>query len=312
MTFNTLLAIAMMASGPTHCVDASLEAPEVPVQATPDRSAILPSQDTATKDNSGGPSAAPDASEAPAGSQQPSGASPGTNASTDTGEIVVTAREPSRNDPLESVNAKSFAVTQSVDKALIGPVAMAYQHKIPGPARKGLHNFLSNLHEPGVFINFLLQHKIGKAAETAGRFGINSTIGVAGLVDVAKRRPFNLPLRANGFADTMGFYGVKPGPFMFLPIIGPTTVRDLVGYALDRALLPVAVGKPLSSPAYNLPTGFLHALDKRVEFDRELSEIRGSTDPYVAAREYYLKNRQAEIDGLRGIKSGCDSLDPSS
>ncbi|HEY7958898.1 MAG TPA: MlaA family lipoprotein, partial [Sphingomicrobium sp.] len=161
-------------------------------------------------------------------------------------------------------------------------------------------NVLSNLHEPVVFINFLLQHKVGKAAETLGRFAINTTVGLAGVIDVAKRKPFHLPRRPNGFADTLGFYGVKPGPFLFVPLIGPTTVRDLAGNILDRLVLPFAAGKPFSTPEWAVPTGTLHSLDRRIAFDHELARQRASVDPYTAARQYYLTRRQAEIDALHG------------
>src|SRR5258706_52610 len=160
-------------------------------------------------------------------------AAPAPRPGVDQNDIVVTGRPHAPGDPLENVNAKSFAVTQSVDKAFVGPVALAYKKHVPAPVRSGLRNFLYNLKEPDVFLNFLLQLKPGKAMETLGRFAINSTIGGAGLFDVAKRRPFKLPRRPNGFADSLGYYGVKPGPFLFLPLIGPTTVRDLVASGLD-------------------------------------------------------------------------------
>lgn len=217
-------------------------------------------------------------------------------------EIVVTAQQHAPpGDPLEKINAKSYEATQAVDRAVIGPVALAYEHAVPGPARSGLRNFLYNLHEPGVFLNFLLQLKPGKAAETLGRFAINTTIGGAGLFDIAKRRPFNLPRRPNGFADTFGFYGMKPGPFLFLPLIGPTALRDLVGIGLDRLLLPVSVGTPFNRLTYTVPTGVLSGLDHRAEFDEQLSHLRDdSADPYAASRKFYLEGRQAEIDALRG------------
>jgi phospholipid-binding lipoprotein MlaA len=218
-------------------------------------------------------------------------------------DVIVTARPHAPpGDPLQAINAKSFAATQAVDKALVGPVARAYGHAMPSPARSGLRNLLRNLHEPVVFANFLLQLKPGKAVETAGRFAINSTIGAAGLFDIAKRRPFNLPRRRNGFADTLGYYGVKPGPFMFLPIIGPTTVRDFIGTSIDRIAAPLSVGKitGLRGPAYAIPVVVLTTLDRRIEFDEQLTAIRQSSDPYAAARTFYLERRQAEIDGLRG------------
>ncbi|MEO1968314.1 MAG: VacJ family lipoprotein [Sphingomonadaceae bacterium] len=212
--------------------------------------------------------------------------------------IIVTGHEHSKIDPLRAVNIKTFKAAQKVDSVVIAPVAKGYQHDIPHPLRSGLHNFLENLHEPVVAVNFVLQHRVGKALGTVARFAINSTIGAAGLFDIAKRKPFNLPYRPNGFADTMGFYGVKPGAYMFLPIIGPTTVRDLAGYILDKAALPVAIGAPFSKPTYTVPTGIISALDKRVTFNDELEKIHKSASPYYAMRTYYLKQRREEIASL--------------
>ena len=217
-------------------------------------------------------------------------------------EIVVTGRvPPPPQDPLQALNIQSFELVQAVDVAVIGPVAAGYEQTIPEPVRNGLRNFLLNLHEPGNFLNFLLQFKIGKAVDTLGRFVINSTVGVAGLFDMAKRRPFNLRYRPNGFANTFGFYGIKTGPFLFLPIIGPTTARDLVGYFLDRLLLPTLVRKPFTQLAYNLPTGVLTAITRRNENKQSIEKLReGATNPYTTLREDYLQARQNDIDELRG------------
>jgi phospholipid-binding lipoprotein MlaA len=220
--------------------------------------------------------------------------------------ITVTGRLRTPGDPLQNINAESFAVTQVIDEAVIEPTANAYEKAVPEPVRNGLRNFANNLHEPSVFVNFLLQLKPGKAAETLGRFAINSTVGVAGLFDFAKRKPINLPRRKNGFADTLGCYGVKPGAFLFLPVIGPTTVRDLVGGSVDAFAIPLplpgSVSRPLSQPAVAISRSVARELDKRIEFDEELTEIRNSEDPYVASRKYFLQKRQAQIDGLCGKK----------
>lgn len=226
----------------------------------------------------------------------------------DTG-IVVQGRARTAADPLENINVKSFAATEKVDDAFTAPLAHGYEHAVPKPVRDGVHNALKNLHEPVVFVNFLLQHKVGKAAETLARFSIDSTIGVAGLVDVAKRKPFHLPRRPNGFADTLGFYGVKPGAFLFLPLIGPTTVRDLVGYVLDRALLPLGPLKPGSGAAFAVPVGLLHTMDRRVAIDGELKRQRDSADPYTSARDYYLARREAEIAALHGLQNSTGPAD---
>jgi len=220
-------------------------------------------------------------------------------------EIVITGRAEPAGDPLRAINAEAFSVTQKVDDAVIGPVARSYKKTVPSPIRKGIHNFLYNLREPIVFLNFMLQLKPGKAMETVGRFAINSTIGAAGLVDVAKRKPFRLPRRSNGFANTLGYYGVKNGAFLFLPIVGPTTVRDLFGGAIDRLVLPVSVGSPFTSLTYSVPAGALGALDHRSEFDKTLKDLhKNSPDPYAASRAFYLNRRQAEIDLLKGKTTG--------
>lgn len=221
---------------------------------------------------------------------------------TASGDIVVTARRRTPGDPLAAVNEESFAATQAVDRAVVGPVATAFERTVPTPIRSGLRNFFINLHEPIVFVNFLLQLKIGKAAETAARFAINTTVGVGGFIDIAKRKPINLPRRKNGFADTLGFYGVGPGPFLFLPLVGPTTVRDLLGGGIDRVMMPFYLGKPFSQPVFNAATGGIHMLDRRAEFDDQLTKLRAEHNPYAATRDYYLWRRQAEIDGLHGRK----------
>ena len=220
-------------------------------------------------------------------------------------DVVVTGRKETAGDPLRAVNAEAFAVTQKVDDAVIGPVARTYKKTVPSPIRRGIHNFLYNLREPIVFLNFLLQFKPGKAAETVGRFAINSTIGAVGVLDMAKRKPFHLPRRSNGFANTLGYYGVKNGAFLFLPLVGPTTIRDLLGGAIDRLILPVGIGKPFTSATYTIPAGILGALDHRSEFDQTLKDLHdNSPDPYAATRSFYLNRRQAEIDHLHGRAEG--------
>jgi len=218
----------------------------------------------------------------------------------DGNEIIVSARKRSPIDPLQTINAESYAITQAVDEAVVEPSAHAYEKVVPEPVRNGLRNFANNLHEPAVFVNFLLQLKPGKAAETAGRFLVNSTVGVAGLFDMAKRKPINLPRRRNGFADTLGCYGVKSGPFLFLPLIGATTVRDLIGGSIDGFAIPLplpgTVARSLSQPPVAISRSVARELDKRIDFDEDLQKIRNSSDPYVATREHYLQRRQAQID----------------
>ena len=253
---------------------------------------------------------APTALVAPVAAPEPASAEPTPSAQTEPAkhphqeaepeDIVVNARRNVPGDPLVALNAKSFELTQKFDAAVVEPVSMGFDSVVPVPMRDGLGNFIKNLREPAVFINFVLQHKIGKATETVGRFVINSTIGVAGLFDIAKRKPFHLRRRPNGFADTFGFYGIGTGPFFFLPLAGPTTLRDLIGGTLDRLILPTLIGSPFTSPYYNIGTGTGVTLDRRVKFDDQLKAFRATNDPYSARRDFYLNGRQAEIDHLRG------------
>lgn len=276
---------AATASPPPHLpVDATVTAPPTPA-ATASSAATQPPAAA----NAGTPSAAPSAA-----------------TDHDSDSINVVARPPIKADPLENVNVKTFRTIQDVDKAVVGPVAMTYKSKIPNPVRAGLRNALNNLREPTVFVNYLLQLKPGKAAETLGRFTVNSTLGGAGLFDVAKRKPFHLPRRPNGFGYTLGYYGVKSGPYLFLPIIGPTTVRDLAGRIMDISLLPLAVGYPFDSPFYGLSAGVVGSIDDRAEDEDRLRRIREeSGDPYGTIRAAYLQQRQDIIDELHGRKKAA-------
>lgn len=217
------------------------------------------------------------------------------------GEIIVQGEVgPPRSDPMESINEESFRVTQAVDKALVEPVAYAYRDGLPEPVRDGLGNVVRNLGEPSNALNFLLQGKVGKAFETLGRLAINSTLGLGGLIDIAGKPGIGLPYRRNGFANTMGFYGVGPGPYLYLPVTGATTVRDLGGSILDQLLLPVAVGRPFNRTEYGAAYFVINGLDQRLAFDEEIAGIRNADDPYRLRRETYLARRRADIAQLKG------------
>lgn len=216
--------------------------------------------------------------------------------------VVEGSYGPPKTDPMERVNEESYRITQKLDETFVEPVAYAYRDGLPGPLRDGLGNAVNNLREPNNALNFLLQGKIGKMFETLGRFAINSTIGIGGLIDVAEKPAFNLPFRRNGFANTMGFYGVGPGPYLYLPLTGATSARDLPGSFLDQLLLPVAVGKPFNRPEFTVPFYLVANLEDRVEVDEELRRIDQTINPYAARRDTYLYRRAKTIAELRGIE----------
>jgi len=238
---------------------------------------------------------------------EPAVLEPGAEPNSSNDIVVSSQSRKSRADPLAGANAVSFAAVQAVDQAVIEPAAKGYEKALPEPVRDGVHNALYNLREPVIAVNFLLQHKVGKAGETLARLAINSTLGVAGLFDFARRKPFRLPHRANGFGNTLGFYGVGPGPYMFLPLWGPMTARDFTGAVLDRMTLPLMIGGSLSNPVYTVPLIVLSTLDRRLVNDERMTRLReGPIDPYVATREDYLRRRRAEIDALRAGTEGAE------
>jgi phospholipid-binding lipoprotein MlaA len=179
---------------------------------------------------------------------------------------------------------------------------------VPKPVRSAVHNMLVTLTEPVAFLNFVLQLKFGKAAETAARFIFNTTVGVAGTIDFAKGHGINLPHRSNGFGNTLGFYGVKPGPYLFLPFIGPTDVRDIIGGQIDGLVMPLVLGKRFYQLDFLIPYALASALDQRSRADADLQSLfAGAVDPYATLRSVYLQDRAGEIAALKGQTAAATS-----
>jgi phospholipid-binding lipoprotein MlaA len=216
---------------------------------------------------------------------------------------ALTAPHPrhAKGDPLEGINRRFFRLNAGLDRAIFRPAAMGYKHGVPRFARSGLRNFFSNLTEPIVFLNDLLQLKPGRAARTLVRFAVNSTIGFAGLADPAKLKPLHIVHHDNGFGSTLGRYGVGPGPYVYLPFAGPTTLRDLLGGQADRLVLPFTVQQPpFDRYEYQVPKAVVTGLDARAEADDELKALfAGAVDPYATLRSVFLQNRAGEILALR-------------
>jgi phospholipid-binding lipoprotein MlaA len=198
-------------------------------------------------------------------------------------------------DPWEPMNRRFFAFQETIDIHVLEPIARSFG-QTPSPLRVGLLNFARNLGEPLVFANDVLQARPARAAATLGRFIVNSTVGLAGFVDIAKKN--HMPHHDNGFGTTMGRWGAKPGPYLFLPFIGPSTFRDALGGAADFGLNPLTYARYPHKTAIGIATSVLDGLGQRVDADQSLSNIRQtSTDPYATVRSYYLQNRAAEISG---------------
>lgn len=203
------------------------------------------------------------------------------------------------NDPWERLNRRGYAINQFLDKVLIRPAAMLYRALTPGPIGKGLHNAVINLSEPLVFINDVLQLRPRRAAQAAGRFAFNSTVGVGGLIDVVGAD--GIHHHDNGFGDTLGRYGVRPGPYLFVPVIGPSTVRDLFGAGVDIATDPVHWANYPYRTEIGVGGTAVGGLDTRAGADEDLKAILAdAADPYATLRSVYLQYRQGEIDDVRG------------
>ena len=141
------------------------------------------------------------------------------------------------SDPLQPLNRAMFRVDRAVNRVAAGRLhVIGVAGWAPVPLRRGVFNALANLGEPATAANDVLQRKGGRAAKAALRFVINSTIGLAGLVDVAAR--MGVHRAEEDFGQTLAVYGVKPGPYIFLPLAGPTTVRDALGTVVDSLISP--------------------------------------------------------------------------
>ncbi|MBI0435389.1 VacJ family lipoprotein [Roseomonas sp. KE0001] len=196
-------------------------------------------------------------------------------------------------DPLEATNRRVFAVNEAVDRAAILPLAKGYRAVTPAPVRQAVHNALGNLQEPRVFVNTLLQARLADAGHTAMRFVLNSTLGLVGLFEVAA--PLGLPRRQGDFGQTLHSWGIGDGPYLMLPLLGPSNARDAVGQAGDVLTNPLNWLVPLE---WTLARGGAEGLDQRERNIEALREVReGSLDPYARLRSLWQQNRAAELGG---------------
>ena len=214
-----------------------------------------------------------------------------------------------QGDRFEKFNRSMYKFNLTLDRIFFRPLAVVYKTIIPKPIRLALRNILSNVSEPLVFLNDLLQLRPGKAVRTLGRFTINTTLGIGGAIDVAKGE--GLPHRDNGFGTTLARYGVGPGPYLFLPLIGPSTLRDTLGDQAQGLIYPLAIGRPFNRWDYTIGRALVLGLQQRIEADAQFKAItRTAADPYATIRSLYLQNRKLEVDDARGVKAGSPLDDP--
>jgi phospholipid-binding lipoprotein MlaA len=199
-------------------------------------------------------------------------------------------------DPWQSFNRGVYSFNQGLDAIVLAPAAHLWMAVVPKLARQGVHNILENLAEPSTFVNRVVQLKIGKAGKSAVRFATNSTIGLAGTFDMARRG--GLPRDATDFGQTLAQYGVGSGPYFYVPILGPSTVRDAFGEVVDIVTNPIGQTQITRyRPNLYLYLGLL-TVDTRAEVDPLLRDVQANaTDPYATLRSLYLQNRRSVVNG---------------
>ena len=205
-------------------------------------------------------------------------------------------------DPWEPMNRRIYIFNAIFDNVIFLPVVNAYEFVLPTFVRKGITNFFNNLMEVPILMNSLLQFKFEKAVNTFGRIMINTTVGLGGLIDVATLND-GIQREDEDFGQTLGFFGLGPGPYLVLPILGPSDLRDTAGLVVDTAVYSLMVGElidltGLGSPEddiLNYSLSALYAIDKRSNEPFRYYKT-GSPFEYDLIRKLYLIKRQFQID----------------
>jgi phospholipid-binding lipoprotein MlaA len=213
------------------------------------------------------------------------------------GTQIAKFEEPS--DPFEHFNESMLTFNRKADDYVLRPVATGYSHVVPQPARASVGRFFQNVSVIPRFANDLFQGQFKQAGVETARFGINSTVGVAGLFDPADKW-FGLKQEPNDFGLTLAKYGVKEGPYLMLPLLGPTTVRDAFGKVVDGAMNPVSYTAPTSAIYYEVAARAAEAVNARAENLNLFDDVDlYAIDPYGAIQDAYIERRQAQEDKVQ-------------
>jgi len=204
-------------------------------------------------------------------------------------EAVAAFKE--ANDPYEPFNRAMLDFNLALDKALLRPVTSVYREAVPNPIQTGIHNFLQNLRGPVIFANDLMQGEIDRAGTTLLRLAVNSTIGILGVNDFATQA--GIEKHNEDFGQTLATWDVEAGPYLVLPIFGPSNPRDGIGLLGDRLLDPLTWFAPFE---FQVGRAIGSAVDKRSQtFDQFNDLERNSLDFYSAVRSLYRQKRRDEI-----------------
>jgi phospholipid-binding lipoprotein MlaA len=215
-----------------------------------------------------------------------------------------------QNDPYETTNRAVFNFNTSVDHAIAKPVAKFYNHAVPEFARDGIHNFLYNLDKPVTLGNDILQGEADRAGETFGRFVVNSTLGIGGLIDVATM--IGVSDHSEDFGQTLGVWGAGEGVYLVLPLMGPAPPRDLAGNVADIFMDPLLYINYHGSDTWEVVRGGVGVVDMRARSVDTTEQIeRTSIDFYATTRSLYRQYRNSEIRNGRPETETSDPADPA-
>jgi phospholipid-binding lipoprotein MlaA len=204
-----------------------------------------------------------------------------------------------RPDPLEPFNQSILTFNRQADDWVLHPVARGYAHVVPEPVRASVTRFFQNVGVIPRFANDLLQGQFNQAGVEAARFGVNSTLGIGGFFDPADKW-FGLKQQPNDFGLTLAKYGVQEGPYLVLPILGPSTVRDAFGKLADGAMNPVNFTAPSSALGYEAAAETFAAVNARSQKLSTFEDVdRYSVDLYGAVQDAYLQRRVQEVNRVR-------------
>ncbi|HEY0525014.1 MAG TPA: VacJ family lipoprotein [Stellaceae bacterium] len=200
------------------------------------------------------------------------------------------------NDPFEPANREIFEFNRFIDALLIKPAAQIYRGVLPEFVRNRIHNLLDNAKQPVVFANNALQGEFTRASTTVGRFLVNSTVGIGGLFDVAS--DWGMPRQYGDFGQTLYAYGTPDGPYLVLPLLGPSNPRDAIGDGVDSYIDPFRyIGDSYSTSNVGVARFVADGIDKRSRVIDELDEIeRTALDYYATLRSLFRQNRAKELN----------------
>jgi len=200
------------------------------------------------------------------------------------------------DDPYEGMNRRFYASAMHINDKYFGPLVRIYHALTPGLIGVAIHNMITNLGEPVVIVNDVLQARLKAAGRDTVRLATNTSLGIGGMVDLAGKE--GMPHHDNDFGITLGVWGVKSGPYLFVPLLGPSTARDAIGSGVDVLLNPFTYLRFPGRLTLQYTSAVVGTLDRRQNAQAQLDALTAdAADPYATLRSVYLQSREAQIRG---------------